>query len=62
MWKVLVHFFTRDHFDPIVEEIEEFFTSKHIAFDLVSVEYGDTTMDGKTFEKGVIYYLFECEV
>jgi hypothetical protein len=61
-WVVEVHLFTKTHFDPIVDELESMFTDNGISYDMVGVEYGDTIMDGKSLEKGVIYYLYECEV
>ena len=61
-WKVEVRFFTREDFDPTVEQLEDLFVAHNIPFDLVAVEYGAIPIDGKTFDEGVIYYLFECEV
>ena len=57
-WKVDVHFFTHDEYDPIIERLEDMFNDNNIPFDMESVMYG-RDKDGR---ESVIYYIFNCEV
>jgi len=57
-WKVDVHFFTHDEFDPILERLEDLFNDYNIPFDMDEVYYG-RDKDGR---ESVIYYVFNCEV
>jgi hypothetical protein len=56
-WKVDVHFYTREEYDPIIEKLDDAFVKSRIPFKLTEISYGQSPG-----HINIIYYKFECEV